>query len=166
MIAGETSLAYDEVVTMNIVSSRAIGIGAYLVRLGQRTVQLESSNIILTGFQALNKVLGSDVYTSNNQLGGVQIMANNGVTHDVVETDVQAVKVILKWLSFIPKAKGSLLPIMMSADPVDRPVEFTPTEKTPYDPRWLIEGELHQVSRNSARDSDVTRILHAFQANN
>ena len=88
-----------------------------------------------------NKVLGSDVYTSNNQLGGVQIMANNGVTHDVVETDVQAVKVILKWLSFIPKAKGALLPISSCSDPVDRPVEFIPTEKTPYDPRWLIEGE-------------------------
>lgn len=141
MIAGETSLAYDEVVTMNIVSSRAIGIGSYLVRLGQRTVQLESSSIILTGFQALNKVLGSDVYTSNNQLGGVQIMANNGVSHDVVETDVQAARVILRWLSYIPKAKKAPLPIVLCYDPVDRPVEFMPAEKTPYDPRWLIEGE-------------------------
>lgn len=38
------------------VTCRAIGIGAYLVRLGQRTIQVENSHIILTGCGALNKV--------------------------------------------------------------------------------------------------------------
>lgn len=56
MIAGETSQAYREIVTFSMVTCRAIGIGAYLVRLGQRVVQVESSHIILTGFSALNKV--------------------------------------------------------------------------------------------------------------
>lgn len=56
MIAGETSLAYDEVVTISMVTCRAIGIGAYVVRLGQRTIQIENSHIILTGYAALNKV--------------------------------------------------------------------------------------------------------------
>ena len=58
MIAGETSQAYNEVVTMSMVTCRAIGIGAYLVRLGQRVVQVDTSHIILTGFGALNKVGG------------------------------------------------------------------------------------------------------------
>jgi len=56
MIAGETSQAYNEIVTMSLVSCRAVGIGAYLVRLGQRIVQVENSHIILTGAGALNKV--------------------------------------------------------------------------------------------------------------
>lgn len=56
MIAGETSRAYDEVVTISMVSCRAIGIGSYLVRLGQRVIQIENSHIILTGYSALNKV--------------------------------------------------------------------------------------------------------------
>lgn len=56
MIAGETSQAYKEVVTISMVSCRAIGIGAYLVRLGQRVIQIENSHIILTGYSALNKV--------------------------------------------------------------------------------------------------------------
>jgi len=56
MIAGETSCAFNEVVTMSLVSCRAVGIGAYLVRLGQRIVQVENSHIILTGASALNKV--------------------------------------------------------------------------------------------------------------
>ncbi|MGH0190518.1 UNVERIFIED_CONTAM: hypothetical protein FKN15_047223 [Acipenser sinensis] len=55
MIAGESSLAYEEIITMNLVTCRAIGIGAYLVRLGQRTIQVENSHIILTGAGALNK---------------------------------------------------------------------------------------------------------------
>ncbi len=38
------------------VTCRAIGIGAYLVRLGQRVIQVENSHIILTGSGALNKV--------------------------------------------------------------------------------------------------------------
>ena len=56
MIAGETSLAYDDVITMSLVACRAVGIGAYIVRLGQRVVQVENSHIILTGASALNKV--------------------------------------------------------------------------------------------------------------
>ena len=60
------------------VTCRAIGIGAYLVRLGQRVIQVENSHIVLTGAGALNKVLGREVYSSNSQLGGPQIMFNNG----------------------------------------------------------------------------------------
>ena len=56
MIAGETSRAYDEVVTISMVTCRAIGIGSYVVRLGQRVIQIENSHIILTGYSALNKV--------------------------------------------------------------------------------------------------------------
>ncbi|XP_076466128.1 acetyl-CoA carboxylase-like isoform X2 [Babylonia areolata] len=139
MIAGETSAAYNEVVTINLVTCRAIGIGAYLVRLGQRVIQVENSHIILTGASALNKVLGREVYTSNNQLGGIQIMYNNGVTHAVVHDDFAGVDKILKWLSYLPKRSGGRLPILETVDPVARNVEFMPT-KTPYDPRWMLAG--------------------------
>ena len=143
MIAGETSKAYDDIVTINLVTCRAIGIGAYLVRLGQRTIQVENSNIILTGASALNKVLGKEVYTSNNQLGGVQIMYNNGVSHDVVANDFDGVVKILQYLSYMPKAHGSALPLMsLLHDPVERDIEFVPT-KTPYDPRWMLAGRPH-----------------------
>lgn len=86
-IAGESSEAYQEIITISMVhgqhgpcslertknsqasavffsytfvplqvTCRAIGIGAYLVRLGQRVIQVENSHIILTGASALNKV--------------------------------------------------------------------------------------------------------------
>jgi len=145
MIAGETSQSYNEVVTMSLVSGRAIGIGAYLVRLSQRVIQVDNSAIILTGYSALNKLLGREVYTSNTQLGGTQIMHNNGVTHATVPNDVEGVRKILRWLSYIPKRKGASLPISPQfSDPIDRPVEYCPKENQVYDPRWLFEGQIDE----------------------
>jgi len=138
-IAGETSQAYKEVVTISMVTCRAIGIGAYLVRLGQRVIQIDNSHIILTGFGALNKLLGREVYTSNNQLGGIQIMYNNGVTHKTERHDMEGILTVLNWLSYMPAMKGGSLPIIKPIDPIEREISFTPT-KTPYDPRFLLTG--------------------------
>ncbi|XP_011377698.1 acetyl-CoA carboxylase 1 isoform X3 [Pteropus vampyrus] len=146
MIAGESSLAYDEIITISLVTCRAIGIGAYLVRLGQRTIQVENSHLILTGAGALNKVLGREVYTSNNQLGGIQIMHNNGVTHSTVCDDFEGVFTILHWLSYMPKNVNSSVPILNSKDPIDRIIEFVPT-KAPYDPRWMLAGRPHPTQK-------------------
>ncbi|KAG1712261.1 hypothetical protein DVH05_000011 [Phytophthora capsici] len=78
-IAGETSRAYQDVFTLTYACGRSVGLGAYLVRLGHRTVQNTThSLIILTGYQTLSKVMGKEVYTSNDQLGGVKIMHTNG----------------------------------------------------------------------------------------
>ncbi|XP_030647474.1 acetyl-CoA carboxylase 2 [Chanos chanos] len=147
-IAGESSQAYEEIITISMVTCRAIGIGAYLVRLGQRVIQVENSHIILTGAGALNKVLGREVYTSNNQLGGVQIMHNNGVTHTTVPDDFEGVFTILQWLSYMPKNKHSPAPIIAPTDPVEREIEFIPT-KAPYDPRWLLCGRPHPAVKGA-----------------
>uniref|UniRef100_A0A8C2XIL4 acetyl-CoA carboxylase n=1 Tax=Cyclopterus lumpus TaxID=8103 RepID=A0A8C2XIL4_CYCLU len=147
-IAGESSQAYDEIITISMVTCRAIGIGAYLVRLGQRVIQVENSHIILTGAGALNKVLGRQVYTSNNQLGGIQIMHNNGVTHTTVPDDFEGVFTILQWLSYMPKNKHSPVPVISTTDPVDREIEYTPT-KAPYNPRWMLAGRPHPTVRGS-----------------
>lgn len=75
-IAGETARAYQDVFTLTYVTGRTVGIGAYLVRLGHRTIQKAgAAPILLTGYQALNKLIGSSVYTSNLQLGGPKVRA-------------------------------------------------------------------------------------------
>jgi len=151
MIAGETSRAYGETFTITLVSCRSVGIGAYLVRLGQRAVQGERSHIILTGAGALNKVLGKDVYTSNLQLGGTQIMYNNGVSHMTVGDDFEGMKAILHWISYVPAKAGATPPAAApftldlkgrchADDAVDRDVGFYPP-KGQYDPRCLIAGD-------------------------
>mmetsp|Transcript_23591 Transcript_23591/g.76855 ORF Transcript_23591/g.76855 Transcript_23591/m.76855 type:complete len:2137 (+) Transcript_23591:142-6552(+) len=139
MIAGETSRAYDETFTLSYVTGRSVGIGAYIVRLGQRIIQMVDGPMILTGYSALNKLLGKDVYTSQDQLGGPQVMFPNGVTHQVVGNDQEGVKAMLDWLSFVPETKFSVPPILPVSDPVEREIEFVPT-KTPYDPRHMLAG--------------------------
>lgn len=145
LIAGETSRAYEEVVTISMVTCRAIGIGTYLVRLGQRVIQIENSHLILTGYAALNKLLGRKVYASNNQLGGVQIMYNNGVSHKTEAIDLDGIYTILHWLSYMPAYRGGDLPIVLPSDPIDRIVEFFPT-KSPYDPRCMLAGRVNPTN--------------------
>lgn len=138
-IAGETSRAYDEIFTLSYVTGRSVGIGAYLVRLGQRIIQMKQGPMLLTGYGALNKLLGREVYTSQDQLGGPQVMYPNGCTHEVVDDDQEGVKSIIQWLSFVPKTTDALPAARESSDPVNRPVEWKPTP-TPYDPRLMLAG--------------------------
>ena len=148
MIAGETSVAYDEIFTLTLVTGRSVGIGAYLVRLGQRTIQkTEGAPIILTGYQALNKLMGKEIYTTNDQLGGGGlIMYPNGVSHMLAEDHLDGVCKAVKWLSYVPRSRGAPLPItdIAGVDSVERLVEFEPTKgaAAPFDdPRFLLDGE-------------------------
>ncbi|WFD43394.1 acetyl-coenzyme-A carboxylase [Malassezia psittaci] len=140
LIAGEMSRARQSIFTTTVVTGRSVGIGAYLARLGGRVIQVESSPMILTGFQALNKLLGREVYTSNLQLGGPQIMYSNGVSHLTVPSDMDAMLAYIRWLAFVPAKVGLPSPLGPTLDPPERSVEFTPST-TPYDPRFLIAGE-------------------------
>ena len=138
MIAGETSQAYEEVFTLTYVTGRTVGIGAYLARLGQRVIQKVTPPILLTGYNALNKLLGREVYSSNIQLGGPDIMYTNGVTHLTVKDDLEGVKAVLQWLDYLPTSP--VMEDIKNVDPVDRPIGFAPG-LLPYDPRLLLAGE-------------------------
>jgi acetyl-CoA carboxylase/biotin carboxylase 1 len=139
MIAGEQSAAYADAFTLSYITGRSVGIGAYLCRLGQRNIQMTNGPLILTGYLALNKLLGREVYTSQDQLGGPQVMMPNGVSHIQVEDDQEGVKAILRWLSYVPRNCFSRSPALPSADSTSRKIVFKPT-KTPYDPRHMIAG--------------------------
>uniref|UniRef100_M8BWJ4 Acetyl-CoA carboxylase n=1 Tax=Aegilops tauschii TaxID=37682 RepID=M8BWJ4_AEGTA len=125
-IASAYSKAYRETFTLTFVTGRAIGIGAYLARLGMRCIQRLDQPIILTGYSALNKLLGREVYSSQMQLGGPKIMATNGVVHLTVSDDLEGVSAILKWLSYVPPYVGGPLPIVKSLDPPERAVTYFP----------------------------------------
>ncbi|SLM39330.1 acetyl-carboxylase [Lasallia pustulata] len=140
LIAGATSKAYEDIFTITLVTCRSVGIGAYLVRLGQRAIQIEGQPIILTGAPALNKVLGREVYTSNLQLGGTQIMYKNGVSHMTANDDFEGVSKIVKWMSFVPDKKNSPIPIAPHTDPWDRSIDYYPA-KQGADVRWMIAGK-------------------------
>lgn len=137
-IASAYSRAYKETFTLTYVTGRTVGIGAYLARLGMRCIQRLDQPIILTGFSALNKLLGREVYSSHMQLGGPKIMGTNGVVHLTVSDDLEGISAILKWLSFVPLHSGGPLPVLAPSDPPERLVEYLP-ENT-CDPRAAISG--------------------------
>uniref|UniRef100_A0A7N1A1T5 Acetyl-CoA carboxylase n=1 Tax=Kalanchoe fedtschenkoi TaxID=63787 RepID=A0A7N1A1T5_KALFE len=137
-IASAYSKAYRETFTLTYVTGRTVGIGAYLARLGMRCIQRLDQPIILTGFSALNKLLGREVYSSHMQLGGPKIMATNGVVHLTVSDDLEGVSAILQWLSYVPPYVGGPLPILRPLDPPERPVQYLP--ETSCDPRAAITG--------------------------
>ncbi|KAI9891700.1 MAG: acetyl-coenzyme-A carboxylase [Vezdaea aestivalis] len=142
LIAGATSKAYEDIFTLTLVTCRSVGIGAYLVRLGQRAIQVEGQPIILTGAPAINKLLGREVYSSNLQLGGTQIMYKNGVSHMTAQDDFEGVGQIVTWMSFVPDKKNNPVPISPSGDSWDRDIGYCPPQKQAYDVRWLINGKL------------------------
>ncbi|CAI4035678.1 hypothetical protein SMKI_13G3290 [Saccharomyces mikatae IFO 1815] len=142
LIAGATSKAYKDIFTITAVTCRSVGIGSYLVRLGQRTIQVEGKPIILTGASAINKVLGTDVYTSNLQIGGTQIMYKNGIAHLTASNDMKAIEQVMTWLSYVPAKRDMTPPLLETMDRWDRDVDFKPEKQVPYEARWLIEGKL------------------------
>ena len=139
LIAGETSAAYEDAFTLSYVTGRSVGIGAYINRLAQRVIQMANGPIILTGFSALNKLLGKEVYVSQDQLGGPQIMLPNGVSHLLASDDQDGVEKILRWLSYVPKTANDASSMGPSTDPVDRDIAFK-VPSTPYDPRHMLAG--------------------------
>jgi len=112
-----------------------------LVRLGQRAIQIEGQPIILTGAPAINKLLGREVYTSNLQLGGTQIMYKNGVSHMTANDDFEGVSKIVEWMAYVPDKRNNPLPIGRAVDSWDRDIIYTPPSKQAYDVRFLIAGK-------------------------
>ena len=146
MIAGETSLAYDEIFTLTYVTGRTVGIGAYLARLGQRVIQKSTppQPIILTGFNALNKLLGRQVYTSNVQLGGPEIMYTNGVSHLTVHDGHGRLPAVYSTgcRSFHPSdTHRSPCSSRCIRIPLTDAIDFK-VGKLPYDVRHLLAGTM------------------------
>lgn len=139
LIAGETAVANDESFTMTLVTGRSVGIGAYLVRLGQRAIQRIDQPIILTGYAALNSILGREVYQNNLQLGGPQTMYVNGVSHLVVRDDWDGVLEVVKWLQFLPTF--SQFPTERPDTNLDRDVQVLWETSPTSDPRVLLGGD-------------------------
>ncbi|KAK6024222.1 carboxyl transferase domain protein [Ostertagia ostertagi] len=163
MIAGETSAAYDEVPTYCLVTGRTVGIGAYTARLAHRIVQTRSSHLILTGAPALNTLLGKEVYTSNNQLGGIQIMYKNGVTHAVVNDDFEGICKIIQWMSYLPYEVSSFpYRRYIGFDSSPRLVQFTVEPNKPYDIRQLIDSRDSEHTRGICDSNSFDEIMNEW----
>ena len=63
---------------------------------------MKQGRMIITGYSGLTKIEGRDIYNSQDQIGGPQIMFPNDVYHELVEDDQAGVGSINKLLSCVP----------------------------------------------------------------
>ena len=103
-------------------------------------MQRADQPIILTGYAALNKLLGRQVYSSHMQLGGPRVMGHNGVSHHIVADDLQGVTCILQWLSFMPPLVGAQPLNLPPTDPPARAVAYTAAPGEKLEARAAIAG--------------------------
>ncbi|OAG28880.1 acetyl-CoA carboxylase / biotin carboxylase 1 [Nematocida displodere] len=128
-IAKQMARAYNAIPTLTYATGRAVGIGAYLASIGERVIQKQDSPIILTGFQALNRLIQQSLYQSNIEIGGPGILAKNGVVHRIVTTETEGVLEILRWIDFVHTSSRYLLPSPPQNFPPPLQIEnFNPEE--------------------------------------
>jgi len=63
------------------------------------------------------------------------------VSHLLVDSDLDGVHAMVKWVSFVAYKVGAPLPCLPIVDPVERGIGFYPPAGMPYDPRKLLNGE-------------------------
>ncbi|EGZ10121.1 hypothetical protein PHYSODRAFT_352612 [Phytophthora sojae] len=102
---------------LNDIVGRVIGLGVECLR-GSGTIAGKTSRI--------PGRVHADVYTSNDQLGGVKIMHTNGVTHLTATNHLLGIYSILEWLAFVPMVRRGQLPIrdLTGVDEIERTVDF------------------------------------------
>lgn len=114
-------------------------------------MQNEGNPIILTGAGALNKVLGREVYTSNLQLGGPQIMYANGVSHLLAKDDYNGVLAILNWLAYATLcalcARGTSVLTLMPSLGGGETHRYVPAQRDLPPPRLLSTDPLDRDVR-------------------
>ncbi|EPR78857.1 acetyl CoA carboxylase, partial [Spraguea lophii 42_110] len=107
LCAIETIDAYNSIFTLSYVSGMSVGIGAYLCRLGNRIIMKKDSYMLLTGYQALNKLLGDNYYKSNLSLGGYEVLGKNGIVQCEVVNDMDGIEEIFRWIEYYIDGQSS-----------------------------------------------------------
>jgi len=122
-MARASSMAFHSVPTMAIITDTCTGIISYNVRLLKRVIQTRQSEIILTGYRALNALYGGEkIFSSNRELGGPEIMGPNGVSHRIAEDERDACRLLLGWIRGLPPAIGKKTPSIRVDDTIERDI--------------------------------------------
>ncbi len=122
----EASAAVSEAVPTFGVATGPIVVGkqTYAFRLLDATVQNQHTPVLLTGKGPINSGFGREAYTDDGQIGGPEVHAGAGVSHQVITDETAAMPRLLEWLRY--QARPSQ---RRERDPIVRPA--APTLWTP-----------------------------------
>jgi 3-methylcrotonyl-CoA carboxylase beta subunit len=152
---------YLKIPQISAVMGPCIAGGAYLPALSDVIVMVEGTSFM--GLGGANLVKGATGQTIDNEtLGGAR--AHNelsGVAHYRVKNDEECIERIREFVSELPLAPASLVPILpavKSARPADELYEIIPSDhKQPYNARHLLEcllddGHLDEFQADYAKE--------------
>ncbi|KRH91736.1 putative acetyl CoA carboxylase, partial [Pseudoloma neurophilia] len=85
--------------TISLILNHSIGIGAYLNILQKRIILNNNSFLLLTGYKSLNKLLNTN-YKNNLQLGGYNVLKNEGTVHRRSVNSYHGIKEVFLWMIY------------------------------------------------------------------
>ena len=137
-IAGETARAYTDIFTLGSFFGRAVGIGAASATRTPHHSVSSNAPIILTGHQALNKLLAGRSHRTNSLEGRTSVIptafahtvsldpvAASATAHRAslfsssptprsgsVQNHMESVRAAVEWLGFVPARRHAPLPVV------------------------------------------------------
>jgi acetyl-CoA carboxylase carboxyltransferase component len=129
-----------QVPQISVVTGTSAGGGCYSSALTDFVVMTEAASMFLTGPNVVREVTGEDM--SVQGLGGPAVHQRNGVCNFTVATDVDAIFLTRRLLSYLPACAGDALPIAPAAEPAGAdPGAVVPIDaRRVYDVRAAIDG--------------------------
>ena len=132
--------AAGEIPQISVITGTSAGGGSYSPALTDFTIMTGHASMFLTGPKVVQEVTGEAV--SARDLGGPDVHRRNGVSHFVVDNDVDSIFLLRQLLGYLPQNTSEPAPAGLSADP-DAPdpggqVPLDP--RKPYDMRGVVRG--------------------------
>jgi len=145
IFAGNVALS-GQVPQLTVVTGTSAGGGCYSPALTDFVVMTRRASMFLTGPRVVREVTGEE--TTTEELGGTRVHGRNGVSHFVVDSDVDAVFLVRRLIGYLPQHAGAPLPAYPPAAPDGpNPEACVPADRRrPYDVRDLARAILDAAS--------------------
>lgn len=119
------------------------GLGAGRVAASHYSVMVKGLSQVFVAGPPVARAIGEDI--DKEGLGGWEIQARNGVVDDAVDSELEAMAMARRFLSYVPGSVDDLPARLPSRDPINRKEEFlvsiVPRDRvTPYKSRRIVEA--------------------------
>lgn len=135
--------ALSSVPVVSLALGPCAGLGAGRVAASHYSVMVRELSQVFVAGPPVARAIGEEI--DKEGLGGWEIQAKNGVVDDAADSELEAMAMARRFLSYLPGSTSELPARAMCTDPTDRAEEFlidiVPRDrKTPYKSRRVVEA--------------------------
>lgn len=151
-----------QVPQISVITGASAGGGCYSPALTDFVVMTDAASMFLTGPAVVREVTDEDV--SARELGGPAVHARNGVCQFSVPTDIDAIFLVRRLLTYLPASAWDTAPVALPADPVGAdPGSVVPLDaRRVYDVRDAIDGIVDAESLLESASDWAPNLVTAF----